>query len=253
MKTFKALITDLDGTAVKLGSDGSDITQTTINAAKAAQNSGTIMTCATGRGWKASKPIAQKLGFAHPVIVRGGTYIVDPASDEILWEQRLDASVAEAIFEIYKQVGSGKLRHSDKVDIADIKNAKMVEDKPTHMYLLDLKKEVGEQLANNLNSLDADVVAHTTLSRAGEHMLDVHATHPFATKEHAINVWREMMRLDKSEVVAMGDSGNDIPAFNAVGFKVAVNNATDELKSLADYVIPDANQNSLEHVLAKFF
>ncbi len=51
----------------------------------------------------------------------------------------------------------------------------------------------------------------------------------------------------------MGDSGNDIPLFNAAGFKVAAGNATPALKELADYIAPKVEDGALEHVLQQFF
>jgi len=45
-------------------------------------------------------------------------------------------------------------------------------------------------------------------------MIDIHGTHPGATKEYALKVWQEMTGVTKSETIAMGDSGNDIHFLN---------------------------------------
>lgn len=50
--------------------------------------------------------------------------------------------------------------------------------------------------------------------------------------EHLI----EYMNLDKEEVMAIGDHTNDIELVSMVGLGIAVNNATSELKKVADYV-----------------
>lgn len=51
-----------------------------------------------------------------------------------------------------------------------------------------------------------------------------------------------------SEVMAFGDNHNDDELIKKVGLGVAVANATDTLKSLADYVSPFTNK---EHAVAQ--
>ena len=43
--------------------------------------------------------------------------------------------------------------------------------------------------------------------------------------------------LDKSEAIAFGDGNNDIEMLEAVGWGLAMANASDELKAIADEVI----------------
>lgn len=48
---YEAIITDLDGTAVAVSSDGSDVSEADIAAVRRAQNNGCKIACATGRPW----------------------------------------------------------------------------------------------------------------------------------------------------------------------------------------------------------
>ncbi len=45
----------------------------------------------------------------------------------------------------------------------------------------------------------------------------------------------------KGKIIAVGDSQNDIPLFNVADFKVAVGNALDEIKKIADLVLNEEN------------
>ena len=49
------------------------------------------------------------------------------------------------------------------------------------------------------------------------------------------------------ETVAFGDSGNDIPMLHAADTSVAMGNATDDAKAIADYVAPDILDDGLLH------
>jgi hypothetical protein len=42
-------------------------------------------------------------------------------------------------------------------------------------------------------------------------------------------------------MIGIGDNFNDIPLLNACGYKVAMENAPDEVKQIADEVIPSFN------------
>lgn len=251
MPFYKALVTDLDGTAVKISSDGSDVTEAARLAVQAAQEKGFKITCATGRRWTSTKPIVERLGIVSPCIVQGGSRIIDPVTEKTLWEKHLDVSAVEATLDIFK-------RESDSGDLAtfSIKRQPLntVDQAPQNaqfMYLLNIPAETGQQIANVINA-QAFAVAHMTPSWEGEGKIDIHVTHPEATKEHAIAIWQTIVGVSKEATIGMGDSGNDIPLFVSAGLRVAVGNATDELKQFADYIAPDHNNEALAHVINHF-
>ena len=45
-----------------------------------------------------------------------------------------------------------------------------------------------------------------------------------------------VLGYEKRDVIAFGDSNNDLPMFQAAGFKVAMGNGSEDLKSQSDYV-----------------
>ena len=56
------------------------------------------------------------------------------------------------------------------------------------------------------------------------------------SKGLAISVMSNVLGYEKRDVIAFGDSNNDLPMFQAAGFKVAMGNGSKDLKSQADYV-----------------
>jgi HAD superfamily hydrolase (TIGR01484 family) len=254
MSVYQALVTDLDGTAVKISSDGSDVSEAAEVAVQAAQEKGFKITCATGRRWDSTKPIVKKLGIVSPCIVQGGSRIVDPVTEKTLWEKHLDVSAADATLDIFKRESA----ESDAGVLATFSVRRVplnTVDRAPHnaqfMYLLNVTPEVAERIANAINA-QAFAVAHLTPSWDGEGKIDVHVTHPEATKEHAIAIWQTIVGVNKEATIGMGDSGNDIPLFLSAGLRVAVGNATDELKQLADYIAPAQSDEALAHVINHF-
>ncbi|MGH4125562.1 MAG: HAD-IIB family hydrolase [Clostridium sp.] len=63
-----------------------------------------------------------------------------------------------------------------------------------------------------------------------------------ATKENAVRKFGEYFNIDINDIVAFGDDTNDIGMIKTAGIGVAMGNAIDELKSVADFVC-DTNDN----------
>ncbi len=55
-----------------------------------------------------------------------------------------------------------------------------------------------------------------------------------------------------SEVMAIGDGTNDISLLSAAGFAIAMGNAPDEVKEVADHVTLDVDHSGLAAAIEKF-
>lgn len=65
-----------------------------------------------------------------------------------------------------------------------------------------------------------------------------------ASLENLCNI----LNIDTNFVIALGDSKNDISMFKKAGTKLAVRNACNELKSIADTVICNNNENIIDYL-----
>ena len=65
--------------------------------------------------------------------------------------------------------------------------------------------------------------------------------HPEGDKAHALKKVMAYLERDASDVTVFGDSVNDIGMFKLAGTSVAVSNALDEVKSVANVVLPHSN------------
>lgn len=79
-----------------------------------------------------------------------------------------------------------------------------------------------------------------------KHLFSIHGsvviTSKRATKENALLKFRDHFNIEISDVIAFGDDTNDIDMIKTAGIGVAMGNAIDEVKSVADFIC-DTNDN----------
>jgi len=76
--------------------------------------------------------------------------------------------------------------------------------------------------------------------------------HPLGDKAHALNIVHEYLDYLPENTTVFGDSINDIEMFKLAGTAVAVSNALDEVKEVADIVLTQSNdENAVAHYLNK--
>ena len=73
------------------------------------------------------------------------------------------------------------------------------------------------------------------------------------TKASGLRELCDFLNVDIAETVAVGDGLNDKEILQAAGFAVAMGNARDEIKRLADFVTLDNDSDGVAAVIEKFF
>ena len=63
----------------------------------------------------------------------------------------------------------------------------------------------------------------------------------------------DFLKMDLSEAVAIGDADNDKEILQTAGFSVAMGNASDEIKKLADFVTLDNDSDGVAAAIEKIF
>ena len=76
---------------------------------------------------------------------------------------------------------------------------------------------------------------------------------PGVSKATGIRALMDAFGIDASEVMAFGDAGNDADMLRLAGVGVAMGNASDELKSIADLVCDPCEEQGVLNVLEEVF
>jgi HAD superfamily hydrolase (TIGR01484 family) len=238
---YKALIFDLDGTAIPNVPNGLPSDRLVRVVAKAQQY---LRLCAaTGRPITNAKPILDKLKLTDPCIISAGTQIIDPVTDEILWEAVLDPDDVQAVIEVCNPYHYEVLIRNELMGEGAPARARQITESVNVIYVMQCTEADGQAILDQLAKLP-NVTASGVLSWTGEG-LDIHITHREATKEHAVAELLQMLSVSKEETIGIGDGNNDVHLFKGVDKKVAMGNATDLLKSQADEVCDTVDKDGL--------
>lgn len=264
-KECKMIAIDLDGTLL---TDDKRITAYGKQTICDAMEAGNIVCVSTGRAWPGARKFAHELEVTAPVVTSNGAMIVDPVSEEVLYDLKLSFEDAKQIYELGLQVGvtqivwSGCQLHGSRMDD----------------YLKDYSKRFGfmepividsiEQLREKGVSKilwyfpepEADGYLEKVPKELREHLNIVTSTpffleffHKEVSKAAAVGMVANRYGIDWSQIMAIGDAGNDLPMIRMAGIGVAMGNATDDVKKEADDVTADNEHDGVAQVIRKYF
>ena len=247
---YKALVLDLDGTTVK-SHEGSHPRKKVKDAIKQAQKHLKV-SIATGRPYYHAGYIFEELEIDQPCVVDGGAQIINPKTGHKYFEKLLSIEKQKQIVKICLRfphlftAANATKGHSQKVtSINDINRPS------TKIYVGGLKNQDAIRLLAELESVTG-IAAHISSSWHSKNLVDIHVTYKNATKKHAIEKLLKILKATKAETIGIGDYYNDLPLLESVGFKVAMGNAPDEIKAVADYIAPDLEHEGVADVIEKF-
>ena len=80
----------------------------------------------------------------------------------------------------------------------------------------------------------------------------LHLTDPNVNKGIGLSELAKLLDYNIENIMCIGDSENDIDFLHAAGFKVAVANACDGLKEIADYVCENKYGDGVAEAIDKF-
>ena len=245
---YELLLLDLDGTTVESKSEALPSSRV-IDAAR--RSVGHIkIAVATGRPFEFAKPVIDKLGLEGLGVFNGGAQIIDMQTGKIMHNQQLDVITLRELtrlalpfgYSISTDTSQYSLVIKDQDDITDPAAKLFIEAVPTHVAI---------GMLEQLNGVPG-ATAHPTTSWKDGDVVDIHIVHEHATKRHGAERLIELLGLTKEQVIAVGDGHNDMPLLEAAGLKVAMGNAPDEVKALADYIAPSLADDGVADVIENF-
>lgn len=268
MKQFKLISTDMDGTLLTSEKSISEKTkETLLNLQKKGVK---IMLC-SGRqfpGLVHSSEVLELAKYGGIMASYNGGKIVDAKTQEVLFERSLHNELAVKILKHLEQFDVNPIVDDGKYVYTTNPNSFKLQIEATNNSLL--IKEV-ENLIDSItfNPVKILVAAPEEVFKSiGDKILepfleeiDFTFSTPYYLEINSKNVNKgvalkeicKILNISTSEVIAFGDGGNDIEMLKVAGLGVAMANAPEEIKNLADEITLSNNEDGVVHTLNKYF
>lgn len=262
---IKLVAIDLDDTLLN---SGLRIADECLQAIREVQARNILVTLATGRMYRSALPYAREINADLPLITYQGALVKNSRSEEVLYHRPVAEDKAVEIMKYFRQARvhfhtyledelclesmseEGRMyanlagvaprlvpdlleavRHNEPMKIMAVTD--------NEKALLDMELELKSRYGGQLN-----------ITRSKPYFLEV--MDRTANKGDALRVVAEHYHIDRKEVLAVGDSYNDLAMIEWAGVGVAMGNARDVVKDAADYVTATNEESGVAEALRRF-
>lgn len=236
-KDYKLLALDMDGTVLN---DKQEISRENREAIEAAIEAGKMVMFSTGRGVQSVRPYVEELNLQSPlVVVNGGEVWKGP--NELHKRTIMPTDVIERLHKLAVEHGSWYWGYSVQGLFNKDQWAEQLE--PYDWLKFGFFDDNSERLMEILSEIESWNLFEITNS----HPNNLEINPKGISKGAGMAEVCKLLGIEMHQVIAMGDSLNDLSMIRAAGLGVAMGNAQDELKASADLV----TVTNEEHGVAK--
>jgi hypothetical protein len=266
MSKYKLLAVDLDDTLLNAELR---VPERSRHAIGAAREAGVRVTLATGRMFRSALPFARELGVEEYLITYQGALVRHAVTGEVLFHRPVPLELALEVIEFVNRYGyhiniylddnlyvAKHTRESELYTAISRTPVEAVGDlaaflkeragNPTKVLVV-AQEQLLDALAEEVRPLFGD---HLHITKSKPHFLEF--SHPLANKGDALAAIARHYGVEREQVIAVGDSYNDIEMIDYAGLGVVVGNARREIRDRADYVCRSNEECGVAEVVEKF-
>lgn len=261
---IKMVATDIDGTIL---GESFKFSPAVVECIKKLSASGVKVVLVTGRMHLAAQKLAQKLGLTTPIVsYQGGMIKEQGENGRTLYQKTLDPQRAKEVITWAKEnnvhinlyMNDVLYVENDDIAIKRYTGERFIPYEVCNFDNIEIKN-VNKILAIDFNDAQRVTGWVSALQIKMPELYIVKSTPYFceisnceAKKSCAVEFLSKYWGIDKNEILAIGDQNNDIELLKSAGIAVAMGNATDELKTYADYITDTIDNDGFVKAVEKF-
>lgn len=257
-RTPRIIAVDLDGTLVP---QSSGVPDGVADAVHRVQQAGAIVVAATGRSLSTTGYVARAAGMHDYAVVSNGAMIVTVDPEEVVSAQTFDASTLLAELSDLLDNATFAVERSDGVflttrhfvdrgvslDIREVPYEALIED-PVVRVIVRSDDHLDQGLGPLIRHLDTHSIAFGVTNVA---WLDLGIKG--VTKATGLQSLCDRLDVPASQVLAIGDSMNDIEMLQWAGTSVAMGSARPEIQAHAQFVTSPIPGQGVVDVLDRLY
>ena len=255
MKNYKLIVTDMDGTVL---GENHQITDENKIALKEAEKMGVKVVFATGRFHDSAKEHVKFLDEVMPIISSNGSIIKHPITNEVLYSNFIDKDICLEIMDTidkynlkYQIYTDEKIlqKYETEEEMKSMKEfiAKNFSDKTEITFKKDLREDVKNSKVLKFNIMEMEKPELLNQARADlKFIKNIEVTSSWkdnleimnegSHKGKAIEYLSDLLGIDREHIIAFGDNYNDLSMIEFAGTGVAMGNAEEDVKKIANHI-----------------
>lgn len=267
---IKLLVLDIDGTIAGVSNQIEESVKQAIQAAKAL---GVQVAIATGRMYCSALRFHQEIGSTLPLICYQGALIKDPATQHVYRHWPVSLQLALQLLEHFEQPELRSLLSvhvylNDQLYVRSLTDASLAYGDRTGVEPIpvgDLRQFLTADPTKILALCDDTTAIDNLLSTLRQRYTPAElyltssvatffeATHPDVNKGTAVRyLAEEILGLQPSNVMAIGDNFNDLEMIAYAGIGVAMGNAPMQVRAKASWVAPSVELDGAAAAIEEF-
>ena len=266
MDAPKMIVTDLDGTLLDINKKCSSKTKEYLQKLK---NEGKIIVIATGRVLNSAIKITDGAVFTNYIISNTGSIIYDVENKKEIFRANISNKDVNKICSLYNEkfeyidicdsMYYNRYTNSNEIEkilcVEKIKNKdKFLKncENAVHIIISTKKNENVEEVINFIKSkipyLDIKIMQDSF-----DNKVYIEIYEPNLSKYKGIQKIAEIEGIENKDIIAFGDSLNDIDMIKNCGIGVAMGNSLKRIKEIANYTTISHNENGVVEFLEKIY
>lgn len=268
--SYKLLAADMDSTALTYDKR---LTERTARAMEKAIAQGKTVVFSTGRSISLVKPYMEKIRGMRYAICAAGASVIDTETGEKILYNTIDS---ETVRMIIAEASGGYVMpvmyrndksYGTRWCIESCGEFGMGNYMHTYSRYMNLCDDVFAHFMENPGPLEKFNLYYANDCDAGEiyekikefpisfsartgHSLEMNA--PGVSKANGLKALCAHLGIDPGECIAVGDSQNDEEMLSVAGLKVAMGNAEDRIKRIADVVCSDCEHDGVAEIIEQY-
>ncbi|MEC0247589.1 Cof-type HAD-IIB family hydrolase [Paenibacillus chitinolyticus] len=242
MSQYKLIALDMDGTLLN---EEKQVSPANREAIYAALEAGVTVIFSTGRGVQSALPYAEELKLETPIVSVNGSEVWK-APHDLLKRTLLDLDLVRRMYDLAIEHDTWYWAYS----VEGMYNR--------DNWAEDITKPQWLKFGFYTENKESLEIIRGELARWGE--LEITNSHPDnlelnpkgISKASGIEEVCNLLGIEMSQVIAMGDSENDIAMIRAAGLGVAMGNAQDGVKRIADLVTVTNDEDGVAKIIQEY-
>jgi Cof subfamily protein (haloacid dehalogenase superfamily) len=269
---IKLIAIDIDGTLL---TPQKSISLRTQRAIQAAQEAGIVVTLATARRYENSKHFAAMLGIKIPVITCDGALIIQHPSGEVLHTNLLDAELAQEATNLLVEYQIQPVIHHlrdgveetwsgpaefDNLELAGyfqefprvqrMSHHELCRGQSDHIRVVCFASE--EAVARAVPAIAQLPCAWNSIKRGNYHCAEIVVMRPGCSKASGVVTLADHLNIPLEQVMALGDNNNDFEMLAAAGWGVAMGQAPERVKAIANAVTASNQDDGVAEAIERY-